>query len=405
VLRGVASAHQRLAAQHAVAPGVAEAETREEAAPRILQAICECLDWDIGMLWIVDRALDRIRCAETWIAPAVSAPEFVAVSRALVAEVGRSLPGHAWRLRQPVWIDDLAKGGPVFIRGEVAAREGLHGAIAFPIVLGQEVLAVMDFLTHEVRRPDQDVLQMLTTFGSQIGQFIQRKRAQEGLREKEQELQVRLAEAEDGERRRLARDLHDSVGQALSALKMELARLDDARLAPSVQLVNQVIAQTRTLIFDLYPPMLDDLGLVPTLESYVEQWSRRHGVRASVSERGDRRPLHRTVRDYVFRATKELLANVAKHARATEVLVAIHWQAATLRIAVDDDGAGFDADRVLAPQHRRGLGLFDIKERVRHLGGRLLVDAHAGVGSQIVVELPVGPIARTPAGPEATVDG
>ena len=386
---GIATAHQRLAAQHAVARIVAESESLAGAAPRILEAICECLDWDIGMLWVVDRALDRIRCTETWVAPGVDAPEFVEFSRALVAEVGHSLPGHAWRLGTPVWVDDLAEGGPVFVRREVAARDGLHGAIAFPIVVGNEVLGVMDFLTHEVRRPDAEVLQMLTTFGSQIGQFIERKRVQELLRESEQQLQAQLAAAEDLERRRLARDLHDSIGQTLSALKMELARLGDDRLGPSMGLVDQVIAQTRTLTFDLYPPMLDDLGLVPTLESYVEQWSHRHGVQTTVSETGGRRPLPGTVTNYLFRAIKELLSNVAKHARAAQVLVAIHWQSGAVRVAVDDDGTGFDPDVALAPQHRRGLGLADMRERVRLLGGRLLIEASPGRGSQIVVELPV----------------
>jgi signal transduction histidine kinase len=483
---GGAGAHQRLAAQHAVARVVAEADSLSDAAPRILQAICECLDWDIGMLWIVDRAVNRIRCAETWLAPGVLAPGFVAFSRSLVAEVGQSLPGHAWRLGTPVWVDDLAKGGPVFVRGEVAARDGLHGAIAFPIVLGREVLGVMDFLTHEVRHPDADVLEMLTTFGTQIGQFIERKRAQDALRASEQQLQsiidnttavvyvtdlegrvllmnrreipaqlrerheeaarsgllveqeevvdekaqprtflshrfllhdregrayavcgistdisdrkraeddlrslaVQLSAAEDVERRRLARDIHDSIGQTLSALKMELARLGGA-LLPSMSLLDQVIGQTRSLIFDLYPSMLDDLGLVPTLESYVEQWSQRHAIQSQVSETGQRRPISMAVTNYLFRAIKELLNNVAKHARARQVLVAVHWSARAVRIAVNDDGVGFDPETALAPLHRRGLGLADIRERVRFLGGRMLFERASETGSQVILELPI----------------
>jgi signal transduction histidine kinase len=480
-----ATAHQRLAAQHAVARIVAEAENLAGAAPRILQAICECLDWDIGMLWVVDRAANRIRCAETWMAVGVNVPEFVAASHALVAEEGESLPGHAWRLGRPVWIDDLPRAGPVFVRGSVAARSGLHGAIAFPIVLNNEVLAVMDFLSHEVRRPDGEVLDMLTTFGTQIGQFIERKRAEEALRASEQQLQaiinntsalvyvtdlegrellvnhgvsdglrarhlaalqgaepveceeiveehgirrtwlsqrfrlhdregrpyalcgvssditdrkqaeddlrslaVQLSVAEDAERRRLARDVHDSIGQTLSALKIELARLGDHKLHPSLELVDHVIAQIRSLTFDLYPSMLDDLGLLPTLESFVEQWSQRSRVEAAVRETGERCQLPLSVTNYLFRAIKELLSNVAKHARATQVLIAIHWQPSSVRIAVNDDGVGFDPDTALAPQHRRGLGLADIRERVQFLGGRMLIDS-TKAGSQIVLELPI----------------
>jgi len=393
-----ATVYQRLSAQHAVARIVADAEDLQRAAPRILQAICECLDWDIGMLWVVDRSLNRIRCADAWITPGVQAPEFLACSRALLAEAGQSLPGHAWRLGRPVWVADLPHGGPVFVRGDAAARDGLHGAVAFPIMLRDEVLGVMDFLSHEVRVPDADVLEMLTTFGSQIGQFIERKRAEEDLHS----LAVQLSEAADVERRRVARDIHDSIGQTLSALKMELARRHDAALAPALELVNHIIAQTRSLTFDLYPAMLDDLGLVPTLESFAEQWSARHCVLASVSELGERHVLPLPVTNYLFRAIKELLSNVAKHARATQTLVVVHWQPAGLRVSVADDGVGFDPQRALLPQHRRGLGLADMRERVRFLGGRMWIDsakssgaaertARGGAGTQIVLELPIAP--------------
>jgi len=398
-----ATVYQRLSAQHAVARIVADAESLQTAAPRILQAICECLDWDIGMLWVVDRSLKSIRCADAWIRPGVSAPKFIAFSRALVAEAGQSLPGQAWRLARPVWVADLPQGGPVFVRGDVAARDGLHGAVAFPIMLRDEVLGVMDFLSREVRVPDADVLEMLTTFGSQIGQFIERKRTEEDLHS----LAVQLSEAADAERRRVARDIHDAVGQTLSALKMELSRRQDVELDQALSLVNHIIAQTRSLTFDLYPAMLDDLGLVPTLESFAEQWSARHGVLASVTELGERRALPLPVTNYLFRAIKELLSNVAKHARATQTLVMLHWQPASLRISVADDGVGFDPTRALLPQHRRGLGLADMRERVRFLGGRMWIDSAcavgndaSGAGTQIVLELPIAP-ERSPAAEQA----
>ena len=184
-------AEQRLAAQHTVTQVLAEAGTLEEATPRILQAVCECLIWDLGELWRIDRAAGMLRCVEMWHKESIKAPQFEATSHERTFLSGIGLPGQVWSSRQPAYIPDVVQDSN-FPRAPIAASEGLHAAFAFPILLGSEVVGVMDFFSQEIRQPDQDLLDMMGTIGSQIGQFIERKRAEEELRRSE----AYLAEAQ-----------------------------------------------------------------------------------------------------------------------------------------------------------------------------------------------------------------
>ena len=178
-------AEQRVAAEHAVTRILAEAATVEEATPKVLQALCECLRWDFSALWLIDRKAQVLHCAELWREPSIEVPEFEAATWASTFGLGSGLPGRVWESHAPACIADVALD-PSFLRRDVAAREGLHAAFAIPILLGEEVLGVIDLMSRDVRQPDQGLLDMLATIGSQIGQFIERKRAEKGLRESEE---------------------------------------------------------------------------------------------------------------------------------------------------------------------------------------------------------------------------
>ena len=177
-------AEERLRVQHTVAQILAEAATIEEATPRILRAIGECLGWDVGALWRVDREAEALRCVELWHKASIEVPEFEKVSREFTFVPGLGLPGRVWSSLEPEYIPDVVPDEN-FPRGPVAEREGLHAAFGFPILLGGEVLGVIEFFSREIRQPDQELLNVLATIGSQIGQFIERKRAEEALRESE----------------------------------------------------------------------------------------------------------------------------------------------------------------------------------------------------------------------------
>ncbi|HVH55940.1 MAG TPA: response regulator [Vicinamibacterales bacterium] len=179
-LTGNEVAERRLTAEHDVARALVEAATFADAVPKILGAICQALDWEHGALWSVDRETDVLRCSELWPAESVRFPEFRDISRTAVFPRGTGLPGRVWADAQPAWIPDVVHDLN-FPRARAAAREGLHAAFGFPIVLGGDVLSVMEFFSREIRPPDEDLLSMFTSIGHQIGLFVERRRAEEEL--------------------------------------------------------------------------------------------------------------------------------------------------------------------------------------------------------------------------------
>jgi PAS domain S-box-containing protein len=173
-------AEQRLLVQYRVTRILAEAATLDEATPKILQAMCECLGWDSGSLWRIDREAGVLRHAERWHASSVVAPQFDAAIRLSTFQPGSGIPGRVWASRAPIFIPDIAQD-PEARHRDAAVREGLHAAFAFPIMLGSEVLGVMGFVSRNVWRPDQNLLDMMATLGSQIGQFTKRTAAVDEL--------------------------------------------------------------------------------------------------------------------------------------------------------------------------------------------------------------------------------
>ena len=177
-------AEQRLAAEHAVARVLAQATSLQQATSRILQTLCENLDWDLGEFFVVDSQNDVLRCVEFWHAPEIHAPDFEAATRSITFSPGTGLPGRVWITAEPAWIADLSKETN-FPRKQVALKEGVRAALGFPILLGEEVLGVMDFFSRDMHQPDEELSHMFSAIGSQVGQFIERKRVEEELRASE----------------------------------------------------------------------------------------------------------------------------------------------------------------------------------------------------------------------------
>jgi PAS domain S-box-containing protein len=221
-------AERRMSTGYAVTRVLAEAESLDAAVPFLLMSICEGLSWDVGALWRVDETANVLRCMNMWHPPNLKFPTFVEATRKSTFKRGRGLPGRVWESCQPVWLLDIQQG-PNFPRGAFAIAEGLHSAFAFPVRLGDHVAGVIEFFTRQHRKLEPDLMEMFDSIGSQIGQFIERRRAEMELKLYADYLEAaRHAQQEDA--RRLA--------QLVKELEIAKAKAEDATRAKSEFLAN-----------------------------------------------------------------------------------------------------------------------------------------------------------------------
>jgi PAS domain S-box-containing protein/putative nucleotidyltransferase with HDIG domain len=193
-------AQQRLTAQYTVSRHLAESGTLAEASPKILQALCECLEWDQGeawgVLWSADLQANALHFTGTWYPSSLTFPEFEAVTRQIEFAPGVGLPGRVWASGEPAWIPDVTQDVN-FLRAPIAAKEGLRAGFAFPLKTDGGVLGVIGFFSREIRQPDNDLLQMFTSISNQISQFIKRKQSEEALKESEKYFRSLIENASD----------------------------------------------------------------------------------------------------------------------------------------------------------------------------------------------------------------
>jgi signal transduction histidine kinase len=232
---------------------------------------------------------------------------------------------------------------------------------------------------------------------------VERARLFEAIEQQREQLRAlnqKLTEVQEAERKQLARELHDELGQALTAISINLAAIApevgdcspslQTRLTESQALADQTLEQIRELSFRLRPAMLDDLGLTPALQWYVRQYAQRvnFAIQLELVNLEERLPAH--VETALYRICQEALTNVTRHAQANNVQVRVQRTGATVLARVEDDGQGFDVKHVFnggLPQ--QGIGLLGMRERVALLGGSFNIQSELGHGTHLAIELPL----------------
>ncbi len=223
------------------------------------------------------------------------------------------------------------------------------------------------------------------------------------------DLSKHFVDVQEEERRHLARELHDEIGQVLSAVSVNLQALNEvidvksrSRLDESIEIVDRAITQVRNLSLDLRPSMLDDLGLISTLRWYADRHAQRAGLRLEfvADATGDRLPAELEIASY--RVVQEALTNIVRHAKATHVRLELHQCDAALRLVIHDDGIGFDVTAVReGAAHGVSFGVLGMRERVELIGGQIEIDSKHDHGTTIHVSIP---IAANSVAPEAVND-
>lgn len=227
-------------------------------------------------------------------------------------------------------------------------------------------------------------------------------------------LSARLATAQEDERRTISRELHDEVGQSLTAIRVELglvqrtsgvpavaaARLEDARV-----MTEDTIKTIRDLSHLLHPSLLDDLGLAAAAKNYVETFTKRHGIRAELLHEQMAQRLAPELEVALYRILQEALTNVAKHAHASICRVYLQGLSTTVLVTIEDDGSGFDPAEVDRLGHAKGLGLIGMRERVEQFGGTFHLETAPGQGTRLTIEVPARRHPRLDADPLSHLDG
>ena len=224
--------------------------------------------------------------------------------------------------------------------------------------------------------------------------FEQARVMQENLRA----LSTKILHVQEEERKHISRELHDEVGQALTAIDVNLALLQrngDAgpaglrkRIADAQNLLRQTMNTVHDFACELRPSTLDDLGLLPALRSYTQRFAERTGLGVRFAAAADFEDLNSEQKTVVFRVTQESLTNVAKHAHARRVVVSLRRLADRLRLQIQDDGKSFLVDRQLCVNGKKRLGLLGMQERVRLVNGRFAIESAPGRGTTVRVEIP-----------------
>ena len=205
-----------------------------------------------------------------------------------------------------------------------------------------------------------------------------------------------LSLTEERERRRLATDLHDHVGQILALAQIKLGAIRESASSTQLvepmdevrRLIEQTIQYTRSLTFELSPPILYDLGFEAAVEWLAELMQEQQGITVKVQADRSSKPMYDEIRVILFQTVRELLGNVVKHANAKNIRVFIAREEAALQVRIEDDGLGMgsSADAANGPS---GFGFFSIKERLQYLGGQLDVVSEPGWGTRVTLQVPL----------------
>lgn len=227
--------------------------------------------------------------------------------------------------------------------------------------------------------------------------FMERKIARQALVESRDSYQgqlralaAELSLTEERERRAIAADLHDHIGQILATARLKLSALAGSPGTEEVRaLVDDAIRYTRSLTFELSSPVLYELGLAPALEQLAERMGEKHGLRVEVHDDGVAKPMDDEVKVVLFKAVRELLMNVVKHAHAGRARVWLRRCGRAVEIVVEDDGVGCSAAQAAASARSGGFGLFSIREGLRHCGGELEMRSQTGGGATVSLRAPL----------------
>ncbi len=387
--------NQQLSILNAVATTVSQSLELEDILGQTLDEVLRLTSIDVGAIFLQEETLGNLEL--------MAHRGFSKEAARLAAQLGLldGSCGGVIEVGQVIVVPDLSR-----YRGRRARslqREKLSTLVHVPLATKGCILGSMCVGTHDQREFDAEEQDLLTAIGSQIAVAIENARLYAEVQHKEYlrgQILKKVITAQEEERKRIARELHDDTSQALTALLYAVEEVLDMdslqemkeRLAGMKELAMHTLEDIYKLIFDLRPTMLDHLGLVPALRWFAESRLEPAGIRLTIEETSASRRLSAEVETTLFRVVQEVITNTVRHAAARNMYISFQFDEDTVTIEVEDDGIGFDIVEVtLSPDSQRGLGLMGMLERVELLGGQMEIDTAPGYGTKIHIQVPINP--------------
>ena len=383
--------NRELAALNLMASAISQSRTLQEVLDTALDRSLQVTSLAAGWIWLLRGDADSLR---------LGAQVGFAKNGLLQETSGLRNGGCACG-------DVIADGQTRFVEGSdgrcaLLKTTGLYGHLSVPLVAKGRTLGVMNLATAQRREFAREELDILGAIGSQIGVAIENARLWEELVRKE-ELRVQLLDkiigAQEEERKRIARELHDETSQALTSLIVTLRLMEESRdpeeVARHAREVRRIATSTLTAVHDLArelrPSVLDHLGLTPALERYTREYAERHRLELDFQVLGlEGVRLEPRVETALYRIVQEALTNVARHARARRVAVLMERRQDRVVVIVEDDGQGFELATVEGEgADRQALGVFGMRERAALVGGTLTIESSPGSGTTVFVDVPL----------------
>lgn len=313
--------------------------------------------------------------------------------------LGKGIAGEVAESGKSILLEDISTD-PHVANPDLIKTEGLRAFISVPLRAKDKVLGVINIASRTPHRFTKNDMNLLYSIGDQLGVAIEEARLYERLRKARERLR-RLARqnlvAEEEERRRIARELHDETSQSLSGLALQLEALleiytmsdnQDAEFIAGLKKVQSLTVQVHSdvsrIISDLRPALLDTLGLVPAVRQCAEARLRPLNINVSVETKGTDRRLSSDVEIALFRIIQGSIGNIIQHSKAKNAVIVLEYGDDELLLHISDDGVGFDVSKVTdVEESGRGRGLFSMKERIGFLGGISWIESAPGQGTTV----------------------
>lgn len=311
----------------------------------------------------------------------------------------QSQAGYTILKNQSVVVSDFKKEAR--FRDLKLLQKNVTGGMSVVIHGSNSPFGVLAVNTESMRTFTNDELNFLESVANIVGSAVERAKAGRAMKEYQAQLRTlasQLSLAEQQERLRIATALHDSISQNLAMTKMKLSAIRQLSLPDDIfveiqqvrKLLDETIHSTRSLSFDLSPPILHDLGLEAALDWLAERMGQEHSLDIEFQDDGSDKPLDENLRNLLFTMVRELVMNIVKHAKANSAKISVWREGNQIQIEVQDQGCGFDVSKALSDRNKQGgFGLFSIRERLRYFGGRLAIQSNQGNGTRVRLTAPL----------------